>query len=646
MIKYTPLNTSLSEFRLVKLKSKSYGPPESPLVQSDEENHLYCELSHHSLNGRPSYNALSYVWGDDSDRQAIYVNSGQTLVTENLRAALEHLQDPDKDVMIWIDALCINQADDEEKTQQVKQMTKIYAMAACTMAWLGCADEYSGIAMAETRKIGAHIECHNGLRLFHELEELSRNTDSARYKAVEKEICDLMSEFLSSALCDPFPSAAFNNLLARPYWKRAWVLQEQVVASRVEIICGNAKVPFQIFESALLFVPLLRIHVVTTLGRKMQNDGESASWDYVMAMSEAPPMGASRLCGMRRRFQESSNSRLETLFRLLVRAHVDNVTQAKDPRDKIFALLGMATDTASLRASPNYGESATLAYTKIARAIIESGHVDLLSLCQFPKSESGQALPSWVPDWCATLGTPCGQLPWDTTFHASGAYSFQQSSTKHALSPTQLRVQGCRVDIVKTTRAAWTPGPDGCTKNTREVAKYLMDVIDLCSLSIDIAKKHGVELYTDAKTELEVPVHIRVPIADLEQDDICFIRRATQKSSIGQQMVLKDVNAILRGREQDRPEQCKEMSSYYNMMGRLRFRRPFISEKGFVGLGPACLEEGDAIVVILGAKLPYILRRTGNEVDTYTLVGEAYVHGIMYGEFMQSDAEFQQFVLI
>lgn len=227
MIEYTPLDTSRSEFRLVKLKSKFYSPPESPLVQSNEETHLYCELSHHSLDDRPSYNALSYVWGEHSDRQAIYVNSRQTFVTENLRAALEHLQDPNKDVIIWIDALCINQADDKEKTQQVKQMTKIYAMAACTVAWLGPADEYSGIAMAEIRKIGAHIECHNGLRLFRELEELSRNTDSARYKAVELEICDLMSEFLSSALCDPFPSAAFNNLLARPYWKRAWVCKSK-----------------------------------------------------------------------------------------------------------------------------------------------------------------------------------------------------------------------------------------------------------------------------------------------------------------------------------------------------------------------------------------------------------------------------------
>lgn len=66
------------------------------------------------------------------------------------------------------------------------------------------------------------------------------------------------------------------------------------------------------------------------------------------------------------------------------------------------------------------------------------------------------------------------------------------------------------------------------------------------------------------------------------------------------------------------------------MMGYLYFRRPFISGKGFVGLAPESVEVGDIVCVFLGGKLPYILRERAD--GKFRLIGEAYVHGIMYGE--------------
>lgn len=63
--------------------------------------------------------------------------------------------------------------------------------------------------------------------------------------------------------------------------------------------------------------------------------------------------------------------------------------------------------------------------------------------------------------------------------------------------------------------------------------------------------------------------------------------------------------------------------------------RPFITGKGHIGMGPRTLEEGDGIMVPLGSKVPYAVRKRGE--GGYRLVGEAYTHGIMDGEILEMD---------
>ncbi|KAH7343101.1 heterokaryon incompatibility, partial [Pyrenochaeta sp. MPI-SDFR-AT-0127] len=86
------------------------------------------------------YEALSYTWGDPKERLPILVNETEVPVTRNLHAALEHFRSETIDVVLWVDALCINQTDDVEKSKQVDLMTKIYAYATSTRVWLGPAD--------------------------------------------------------------------------------------------------------------------------------------------------------------------------------------------------------------------------------------------------------------------------------------------------------------------------------------------------------------------------------------------------------------------------------------------------------------------------------------------------------------------------
>ena len=123
---YSPLDSAKREIRLVKLLTNP--DPKSPVI---------CELVTVSLRSKPSYNALSYVWGDRKDTTSIILNNEVFAVTRNLKAALRSLREPDVEVLIWIDALCINQGDDTERMHQVEQMHDIYKNTKRTLAWFG-----------------------------------------------------------------------------------------------------------------------------------------------------------------------------------------------------------------------------------------------------------------------------------------------------------------------------------------------------------------------------------------------------------------------------------------------------------------------------------------------------------------------------
>jgi hypothetical protein len=83
---------------------------------------------------------------------------------------------------------------------------------------------------------------------------------------------------------------------------------------------------------------------------------------------------------------------------------------------------------------------------------------------------------------------------------------------------------------------------------------------------------------------------------------------------------------------------------YLQSLIRLHSRRPFISRSGWVGLAPSHSNQGDRIVIFLGGRAAYILHHQYG--STYTLVGEAFVHGIMSGEYMTEAANIEKFTLV
>ena len=162
---YEQLTDAASQIRLVKLckdletttaEDTTGKPPEGMISMTLEVADM--SVPKHERNPDEAYHALSYCWGDESDKLPILMNGKRKLVTRNLHAALHRIWRstfPEYDFLseaigyghpLWIDALCINQDDNTEKGQQVQRMGRIFSDAGCVYAWLGPDDEELRVA--------------------------------------------------------------------------------------------------------------------------------------------------------------------------------------------------------------------------------------------------------------------------------------------------------------------------------------------------------------------------------------------------------------------------------------------------------------------------------------------------------------------
>lgn len=144
---------TLGEFRLLSIRP----------------GHAPCEynysLRHENISNPPPYKALSYAWGDPTANHEIKVNGGTFAINSNLKTALKYLDFEDEEA-IWIDAICINQNDDQEKSKQIAAMSQIYRGASEVIAWIGEPSPESRTAFdymaAWAQSVLAEVQFHQG----------------------------------------------------------------------------------------------------------------------------------------------------------------------------------------------------------------------------------------------------------------------------------------------------------------------------------------------------------------------------------------------------------------------------------------------------------------------------------------------------
>ncbi|KAH6951964.1 heterokaryon incompatibility protein-domain-containing protein [Fusarium avenaceum] len=143
---YQPLDRSQREIRILYLLLGKCDDP------------VRCELHIVSLSDKPGYEALSYAWGNQSVRFAIEVDGEEAYITTNLYNGLRRLRLTERTRHIWADALCINQSDDVERSNQVGLMRDIYSLTNQAILWLGdFSDAESGTGLVISPSDGNYI---------------------------------------------------------------------------------------------------------------------------------------------------------------------------------------------------------------------------------------------------------------------------------------------------------------------------------------------------------------------------------------------------------------------------------------------------------------------------------------------------------
>jgi hypothetical protein len=345
----------------------------------------------------PIYEALSYTWGDAVNKVPLKVNQSEEPVTTNLYSALFALRLENQDRPLWVDALCINQNDIEERNNQVQRMQSTYQRATRTLVWLGEADDTSDLAFYLLERLGGSGEEIAQFRSPPTMDFAGPQYDPVYglgdaerdYIAYFKSFIDSLG-LIGIVDLDDNDWAALENLFSRPYWKRIWIVQEITNAHSVEIHCGSNSLSWQTIDRIELnkktikdiSLPLRTVERYTSLFAKgaIRRIMNQRKWTRHYIRSQG--------------LEHSSTSFLN----LLERFRDFNCT---DPRDKIYALLGLASiDKNMPLPKPDYSKSVSEVYCATARAIIQYTR-DLTILC-LPKSYKGlieHHLPFWCPDW-------------------------------------------------------------------------------------------------------------------------------------------------------------------------------------------------------------------------------------------------------
>jgi hypothetical protein len=219
-IPYTPLSASPDSFRTLVLLPGTGTRP------------IRCELASVRLSENPSYEALSYQWGDQKRLKAIFVNDVKVAVTENLWLALSSLRHTQHPRSLWADAICINQRDKVETALQVHIMGSIYQRARSVIIYLGNHKAYNDLHRRSSTLDAVETAITEALELHNNTEQPLKSAQDVDSAPLEKKVQGVVNRAVSEVKVARVGMDYFlRNLIHEEYWKRGWIIQEVVMAS-------------------------------------------------------------------------------------------------------------------------------------------------------------------------------------------------------------------------------------------------------------------------------------------------------------------------------------------------------------------------------------------------------------------------------
>lgn len=577
--------------------------PINPLDKTYKKHTLHA-VSHES-GERVWYTALSYVWGNPAFIKPMICNGKPFFTTVNLDIALRSLRHADVALMLWVDQICINQDDLEEKTQQVLLMSRIFEHAWSTLAWLG--EEAD--------------DCRGALKTIFAVNDAFQCTFDEWIPEPE----DFERMFL------PAPGSPkwseLGKFLARPWFQRVWIMQEIVFSKNIQFLCGTNYISWE--DISLFAICMIQHDLVQYLslnGLPQETTSES---------------GCGRLLEIFH-IQSSFTSFPDSLL-LLSAIVYGRSAQATDPRDKVFAVMGMTPTIIN----PDYSKATFDVYTEAAESVEPDDIVRML--CCVDHSQPIAGRPSWVPDW---------STPRQTTAlgYSSSSKAVYQNAKFSKLWPRPIRQDGKSLIVIGTLFDTISNLTEVASSNLKDVPNTTTDTSKFVTQSMAMATQQC-SSYISSKTGLfsafwqtlvagkDESGRMKAPIDDFAPIFALLFDCATARSPSIPDQPPPHLNPKKR-LTLDKLNFRRPKKTYRQMQlafsAAVTARRFATTKKGYMGLMPRGAMLGDSVCVILGSHVPFLVRRVPHgEADTkrYQLLGECYLQGIMNGEVMASAPE-------
>ncbi|KAK4228100.1 heterokaryon incompatibility protein-domain-containing protein [Podospora fimiseda] len=651
---YSGLDSTLQEIRLLVLH-----PAQTNQSQTPDDDILQLSLRKTKLTAQESYIALSYTWGDQRTRFPVRINGKSFTIGRNLHEALTQFRsDRTSDLTLWVDAVCINQADVHERESQICLMRDIYKNASEVFVWLGPQLPAGDVDVTEI--------------LFF-MRELATQAQQEAQKYNHKECLDSWLPRIETVLWlvqrvgrpESYGAHAklwmgVADLLDSPWFSRMWVVQEVAMGKMVTVIRGGTATSWDdVFLSVGKFIRAYETSISWILSdlSLMAKAGIlpeefKRKFHRVMCHSAGLIQNIGRLREITQKLSKMDYGHMpavpNALYRIVRNFSQLNVTE---PRDKIYALLGLLQECVPSMVFPTVSYSIPIPdlYWEVVKADIEqSGTLEFLQDASGTHPGRPPGLPSWVPYWhWDSHGHNARPVALSTfelrpeIFHSATACSIPFCYFNSRLKA--IRVTGIVATVVQElgevadwrqympVKAVWDilanqKWREQSTPLHRTVARAVTQWVSLLGLTNVLTDKLPYKLDLDKPGPVETKVKAHIFLAMLS-----MIHDAHEWP----EEKLFDLYKAKLEEGKAKPLPWALTADRY-ISSRQTFgmldRRLYVADDGSFGLCPMDTRVGDMIVFLFGCKVPMVLRPVeGFRVALWRVVGEAYSQYNMTG---------------
>lgn len=571
---------------------------------------------------REPYDCVSYVWGDSTVTRPVLVNGYEFQVTTNLYNALRHIRSQSETIRIWADAICINQSDLDEKSEQVTMMTRIYRQCSTVHIWLGLPSpenvSWNPFSFLEQFLQGRHL---------YEFPGFHRNTANGPWL--------WESDAETDRILD-----GFLQVVESPWWTRAWTVQEWLLPNRAVLMLGTWKMTWTDVLAAVTkrdnhYYSQSQCCSEASRCFSPQQIGSIESWMQY-------PAWAKRVHDLlsQENFDYPS-------FNQILLACADR--QCSDPRDKIYSM--MAFKPLDMKPiSPGYRRDTTELYATVFTTLFQEIGREIDSYICLMGGAFGSCmpgLPSWVRDYsqnktakaaaseerrvryahlyeasCQRFSSPGARWTSCKGWTAWRLESRKQKSLQH---------MGAHVDTIAAV------GPCMLSSHKDDIGAVLHEWLALCSIYT---------FHTDASF---LDTFMRVICADVcgnvgRAIDTEEFRRATKEDlptrDAWQRLISGDLHAV--------DPQGYGAGLHFALWGRCFFT----TRSGRMGLCYPNAMQGDEVWILGGACVPFMVRPRSLKryalpdfAPGYLLVGDCFLHGIMDRELAEEEMREERLIV-